>query len=48
MGELQRLGEIQSNFKNGQEGLLALKSGFGSTVAKMERAQQAVNVLEGE
>ena len=46
--EIQRLEDIQGSFKNGQEGLLALKSGFGSTVAKLERAQQAVNVLEGE
>lgn len=48
VGEIQRLEEIQGSFKNGQESLLALKSGFGSTVAKLERAQQAVNVLEAE
>ena len=47
VGEVERLDEIQASWQNGSENLLALKSGMGGTVAKMERARQAVDVLEG-
>ena len=45
IGELERLDEIQSSWQSGTENLISLKSGLGGTVAKMERAQQAVEVL---
>jgi len=44
--EVERLDEVQSTWQNGTESLTALKSGLGGTVAKMERAQQAVEFLE--
>lgn len=47
VGELERLDEIQSTWQSGSEGLVALKSGLGSTVAKMERAQNANEAIEG-
>ncbi|KAK5168778.1 uncharacterized protein LTR77_006087 [Saxophila tyrrhenica] len=46
VGEVERLEEIQATWQNGTESLTALKSGLGGTVAKMERAQQAVDFLE--
>ena len=46
VGEVERLDEIQSTWQNGSEKLTTLKSELGGTVAKMERAQQAVDVLE--
>ena len=48
IGEVERLEEIQRTWQNGSENLMSLKSGLGGTVAKMERAQQAVDVLEGK
>lgn len=48
IGEVQRSDEIQSTWQHGAENLMALKSGLGGTVAKMERAQQAVNVIEAQ
>ena len=47
VGEVERLDEIQATWQNGSENLMSLKSGLGGTVAKMERAQQAVDLLEG-
>lgn len=44
--DLERLDEIQSTWQNGSEALMSLKSGLGGTVAKAERAQQVVSVLE--
>ena len=44
--EVERLDEIQSTWQNGTESLNTLKSGLGGTVAKMERAQQAVDFLD--
>ena len=43
----ERLDEIQATWQNGSDNLVSLKSGLGGTVAKMERAQKAVGVLEG-
>ena len=45
MGEVQRLNEVQATWHDGSKSLMALKSGLGGTVAKMERAQRAVDVL---
>lgn len=45
--EVERLDEIQNTWQNGSENLVALKSGLGSTVAKMERAQSANEAIEG-
>ena len=45
--DLERIDEIQSTWQNGTNNLASLKSGLGGTVAKLERAQQAVDVLEG-
>lgn len=46
IGDMQRLDEIQSTWQNGSDNLMSLKSGLGGTVAKMERAQQAADVLQ--
>jgi kinetochor protein Mis14/NSL1 len=46
IGELERLDEIQSTWQSGSEALTSLKTGLGGTVAKAERAQQVVSVLE--
>ena len=43
--EVERVDDIESSLQTGTEQLTVLKSGLGSTVAKMERAQQAVDVL---
>lgn len=47
IGEVERLDEIQNTWQRGSDNLVALKSGLGSTVAKMERAQSANEALEG-
>lgn len=46
VGEVERLDEVQATMQHGSEGLISLKSGLGGTVAKMERAQQAVELFE--
>ena len=46
MDDMQRLDEVQSSWQTGSESLNALKLGLGGTVAKMERAQQAADVLQ--
>lgn len=46
VGEVQRLDEMQSTWENGTDSLSGLKSGLGGTVARMEKAQQAVNILQ--
>ena len=43
--EVERLDEMQISWARGSEQLLALKSGLGGTVARMEKAQRAVGVL---
>ena len=47
VGEVERLDEIRATWQSGSDSLVSLKSGLGGTVAKMERAQRAVDVLEG-
>lgn len=46
IGEMERLDEMQDTWSKGSDQLLALKSGLGSTVARMEKAQKAVGVVE--
>lgn len=46
VGEMERMDEVQSTYQSGTENLNNLKSGLGGTVAKMERAQAAVDYLE--
>ena len=46
VGEVERLDEVQATWQHGSEGLTNLKSGLGGTVAKMERAQQAVDSFD--
>lgn len=48
VGEVERLDEVQTTWRNGTDSLTALKSGLGGTIAKMERAQQAVAYVEEE
>lgn len=47
IGETERMEEVQSTWQSGAQSLLALKTGLGGTVEKMERAQRVVDVLEG-
>ncbi|KAK4548811.1 hypothetical protein LTR36_008584 [Oleoguttula mirabilis] len=46
IGEMERLDELQNTWSKGSDQLLALKSGLGGTVARMEKAQKAVAVVE--
>ena len=46
VGEVERLDEMQVSWQKGTENLNTLKSGLGSTVAKMERARKAVDYVE--
>ena len=46
IGKIERLDEVQTTWQYGSENLNALKSELGATVAKMERAQQAVEFVE--
>ena len=46
IGDVERVEEMQFTWTKGSEQLLALKTGLGSTVARMEKAQRAVDVLE--
>ncbi|KAK5718828.1 hypothetical protein LTR17_015593 [Elasticomyces elasticus] len=45
-GHIDRVDEMQSTWQNGSEELLALKSGLGGTVARLEKAQKAVDVVQ--
>ncbi|TKA65073.1 hypothetical protein B0A55_09743 [Friedmanniomyces simplex] len=44
-GHVERVDEMQSTWQRGSDELLALKSGLGSTVARLEKAQKAVDVV---
>ncbi|TKA73910.1 hypothetical protein B0A55_05044 [Friedmanniomyces simplex] len=44
-GHIERADEMQSTWQRGSDELLALKSGLGSTVARLEKAQKAVDVV---
>ena len=46
IGEMERLDEMQSAWSKGTEQLQELRTGLGSTVARMEKAEKAVGVLE--
>lgn len=46
VGEVERIDEVQATMQHGSEGLVNLKSGLGGTVAKIERAQQALDLFE--
>ncbi|KAK0864245.1 hypothetical protein LTS02_006069 [Friedmanniomyces endolithicus] len=48
LGHVERVDEMQVTWQKGSEELLALKSGLGSTVARLEKAQKAVEVVEGK
>ena len=47
IGEAERVDEMETTWQKGSDELLALKTGLGGTVARMEKAQKAVNVVEG-
>ncbi|KAK1054016.1 hypothetical protein LTS16_001047 [Friedmanniomyces endolithicus] len=47
LGHVERVNEMQQTWQQGSEELLALKSGLGGTVARLEKAQKAVEVVEG-
>lgn len=46
VGRGERVEEMQSTWQMGNERLAALKSGLGGTVARMEKAKKAVEVVE--
>lgn len=46
IGEIDRLDEVQGTWQKGTEELGELKARMGGTVAKMERAQKAVDFVE--
>lgn len=46
VGNMERIDEMQSTWQKGNENLAALKSGLGGTVARMEKAQKAAEVVE--
>ncbi|KAI7164769.1 hypothetical protein KC349_g415 [Hortaea werneckii] len=46
IGEMDRLDEMQTAWTKGTEQLQELRTGLGSTVARMEKAEKAVGILE--
>jgi kinetochor protein Mis14/NSL1 len=46
VGNFERVDEMQSTWQRGAEDLATLKSGLGGTVARMEKAQKAAEVVE--
>lgn len=48
VGNVERMDEVQLTWRQGTNTLTTLKSGLGGTIAKMERAQQAVDYIEEE
>lgn len=47
VGEMERLDEVRGTWEKGAEELGELKARMGGTMAKMERAQRAVEFVEG-
>lgn len=47
VGDMERLGEVQGTWQRGTEELEELKGRVGGTVARMERAKRAVELVEG-
>jgi len=48
VGEMERMDEVQGTWYKGAETLSGLKSGLGNTVARMEKAREAVTVVQGK
>jgi kinetochor protein Mis14/NSL1 len=48
IGELRRWEEIQTTWERGTQGLVALKSSLTETVARLERAKNVVEHMEGK
>lgn len=48
ISEAERMDEVQGTWQKGTEELGGLKTRLGSTIAKMERAQKAVEYVEGK
>jgi kinetochor protein Mis14/NSL1 len=48
IGELKRWEEIQTTWERGTQGLVALKSSLTETVARLERAKNVVEHMEGK
>nr|POE93661.1 kinetochore protein mis14 [Quercus suber] len=47
VGEVPRVDEVRRTWEQGTADLAALKAGLGSTVARMEKAQETAKVIEG-
>jgi len=47
IGELRRWEEVQATWERGTQGLVALKSSLTETVARLERAKNVVEHIEG-
>jgi kinetochor protein Mis14/NSL1 len=45
VGEVERMEEVQGSWQKGSEKVAALKTGMGSTVARIEKARKAVEVV---
>jgi kinetochor protein Mis14/NSL1 len=48
IGELSRWEEVQTTWERGTQGLVALKSSLTETVARLERAKNVVEHMEGK
>jgi len=48
IGELKRWEEIETTWERGTQGLVALKSSLTETVARLERAKNVVEHMEGK
>jgi len=48
VGVMERMDEVQGTWYKGAETLSGLKSGLGNTVARMEKAREAVTVVQGK
>jgi len=48
IGELRRWEEVQATWERGTQGLVALKSSLTETVARLERAKNVVEHIEGK
>ena len=48
IGELKRWEEVQTTWERGTQGLVALKSSLTETVARLERAKNVAEQIEGK
>lgn len=46
ISKMERLDEVRSTWQKGSEDLVMLRTGLGGTVARLEKAQNAVEVVE--